>query len=227
MKLLLFDIDGTLLHVDGGVHRAVAYAIRTVTGRTVSTEGVTFAGRTDPAIFADVLRVSGVDNPAPVLDEVIRTYAERAQDTISPGDVELLPGVQSLLTALARRKDVCLGLVTGNVEPIAYHKLRSGGLAAHFGAGGAFGSDHADRNELPAMAVRRASSHVGHAFSAEQTIVIGDTKHDIRCARAAGTRVAAVCTGGHPRDALQAHTPDLLFDTLQDPDAVIGQLLDI
>ena len=225
MKLLLFDIDGTLLRVTGGVNSAVSHAINTVTGHTVSTDGVTFAGRTDPAIFSDVLRVSGVADPDAVLDDVIQTYAERARQTIAPSDVELLPGVPALLAALARRDDVCLGLVTGNVESIAYHKLQSGGLADHFGAGGAFGSDHEDRNELPPMAVRRASAHAGHSFSANQTVVIGDTEHDIHCARAAGTRVAAVCTGGHPRDSLQAHTPDLLFDTLQHTDAIVDQLL--
>lgn len=227
MKLLLFDIDGTLLRVTGGVHSAVSHAISTVTGHTLSTNGVAFAGRTDPAIFTDVLRVSGVADPAAVLDDVIQTYAERAQQTIAPSDVELLPGVAALLTALAHRDDVCLGLVTGNVESIAYHKLQSGGLADHFVAGGAFGSDHVNRNELPPTAVRRASTHAGHSFSPHQTVVIGDTEHDIHCARAVGARVAAVCTGGHPRDALQAHTPDLLFDTFQHTDAVIDQLLDV
>jgi phosphoglycolate phosphatase-like HAD superfamily hydrolase len=225
MRLLLFDIDGTLVNVTGGVDSAVSHAIRTVTGRPVCTDGVTFAGRTDPAIFSDVLRVSGVPNPTAVLDDVIRTYAERAQETIGAGDVTTLPGVSALLADLSRRPDVCLGLVTGNVESVAYHKLRRAGLASYFSVG-AFGSDHADRDELPPMALRRASSQADTSFSLHRTTVIGDTQHDIQCARASGARVAAVCTGNHTRDDLHAHTPDLLFETLRDTRTVVTDLLE-
>jgi len=224
MRLLLFDIDGTLVHVTGGVESAVSHAIRTVTGRSVCTDGVTFAGRTDPAIFSDVLRVSGVPDPAAVLDEVIDRYAQRAQDTIGAGDVATLPGVSALLADLSRRPDVHLGLVTGNVESVAYHKLRRAGLASYFSVG-AFGSDHADRDELPPMAVRRASSQAAPSFSLRRTTVIGDTRHDIQCARSAGARAAAVCTGSYTHDDLHAHTPDLLFETLQDTQAVVADLL--
>ena len=224
MHLLLFDIDGTLVHVTGGVHSAVSHAIDTVTGRSVRTDGVTFAGRTDPAIFSDVLRVSGVPDPSSVLDDVIDVYAERAQETIGPGDVTTLPGVSALLADLAGRPDVCLGLVTGNVESVAYHKLRRAGLASYFSVG-AFGSDHADRDELPPMAVRRASSQLGPAVSLQRTTVIGDTRHDIQCARSSGARIAAVCTGSYTRDDLHPHTPDLLFDTLQNTQAVVDDLL--
>jgi phosphoglycolate phosphatase-like HAD superfamily hydrolase len=225
MPLLLFDIDGTLVHVTGGVQAAVSHAIQTVTGRSVCTDGVTFAGRTDPSIFSDVLRVSGISDPAAILEDVIRTYADRAQETIGPTDVTVLPGVSALLAELSQRSNVHLGLVTGNVEPVAYHKLRRAGLASYFSVG-AFGSDHADRNALPAMAVRRASSHAERSFSLPRTTIIGDTQHDIECARSAGTRVAAVCTGSYTRDELHPHTPDLLFDTLQNTESVIENLLE-
>jgi phosphoglycolate phosphatase-like HAD superfamily hydrolase len=224
MHLLLFDIDGTLLQVTGGVHPAVAHAVSSITGRSVSTDGVTFSGRTDPAIFRDVLAVSGVADPDAVLDDVIATYAERAQETIGPDDVEPLPGVPELLSALAAREDVYLGLVTGNVESIAFHKLRRAGLSAHFSTG-AFGSDHAERAHLPPMAVRRASTRSGHAFSPDRTIVIGDTRHDIACARAAGARAVAVCTGRYSREDLHPHAPDLLLDTLQDTETVLQKLM--
>jgi phosphoglycolate phosphatase-like HAD superfamily hydrolase len=224
MPLLLFDIDGTLVNVTGGVHSAVSHAIQAVTGRSVCTDGVTFAGRTDPAIFSDVLRVSGVQNPDTVLDEVIRTYADRAQETIGPTDVTVLPGVSDLLANLSRRPDVHLGLVTGNVESVAYHKLRRAGLASYFSVG-AFGSDHTDRNELPPMAVRRASAQANTSFSFRHTTVIGDTQHDIRCARTSGARVAAVCTGSYSREDLHSHTPDLLFDTFRDTQTVVENLL--
>ncbi|PSQ95454.1 MAG: HAD family hydrolase [Bacteroidetes bacterium SW_9_63_38] len=224
MPLLLFDIDGTLVNVTGGVHSAVSHAIDTVTGRSVCTDGVTFAGRTDPAIFSDVLQASGVPDPPAVLNDVLHTYAECAQDTIEATDVDVLPGVRPLLSALSRRPDVRLGLVTGNIESVAHHKLRRAELGSHFSVG-AFGSDHANRNELPPMAVRRASSQGRTSFSVRDTIVIGDTQHDIRCARASGTRVAAVCTGTYARDDLHVHTPDFLFETLQDTQAVVEKLL--
>ncbi len=213
MKLLLFDIDGTLLQVNGGVHPAVSHAVSTVTGHSVSTDGVTFSGRTDPAIFRDVLRASGVSNPDPVLDEVIQTYVQRAQETIGPDDVDPLPGVHDLISLLAQREDVCLGLVTGNVEPMSTHKLDTVGLASHFPVG-AFGSDHTDRNKLPELAMRRAAARTGRAFSPEQTIIIGDTPKDIHCARAAGAHAVVVCTGGSTRPELHPHAPDLLLESL-------------
>lgn len=226
MKLLLFDIDGTLLQVNGGVHPAVSHAVFTVTGQAVSTEGVSFAGRTDPAIFRDVLAASGVAAPDEVLAEVIQHYVQRAQQTIGPDDVEHLPGVHDLLRQLASQNGVHLGLVTGNVEAMAMHKLKSADLASHFSFG-AFGSDHADRNQLPEMALRRAASHTGHAFSPKNTVIIGDTQHDIQCARAAGVRVAAVCTGGSPRDELHSHTPDLLLDSFVPSTDALDRLLSV
>jgi phosphoglycolate phosphatase-like HAD superfamily hydrolase len=224
--LLLFDIDGTLLRVTDGTNRAVQHAVSSVTGRPVSTEGVSFSGRTDPEIFRDVLRASGVADPEPVLDEVLSTYVEAAQDAIRPDHVETLPGIPPLLSALSGREDVFLGLLTGNVEPIAYHKLRRVGLADHFGAG-AFGSDHADRGRLPPVALRRASSRSGRSFTLRRTVIIGDTQHDIQCARTAGSRAVAVCTGRFARSDLQPHTPDLLFDDLRDHRAVIEQILSL
>jgi phosphoglycolate phosphatase-like HAD superfamily hydrolase len=224
MTLLLFDIDGTLLHVTGGVDRAVAHAVSTVTGQPLSTEGVTFSGRTDPEIFRDVLRASGVADPDPVLDDVIAAYVEAAQQTIRPADVEVLPGIRALLSALSDRSDVFLGLLTGNVEPIAYHKLRGAGLSEVFPVG-AFGSDDADRAALPPVAVRRASAQAGRSFAVPDTVIIGDTHHDIRCARAAGSRSVAVCTGRYGRADLEPHAPDLLLEDLRAPHAAIREIL--
>jgi len=224
MISLLFDVDGTLLRVTGGVSRAAAHAVSTVTGQPLSTEGVSFSGRTDPNIFRDVLRASGVAEPDAVLDDVLAAYAEAARDTIRPADVEVLPGVRSLLAALAERDDVVLGLLTGNVEPVAYHKLRSADLAAPFSVG-AFGSDHGDRAALPALAIRRLEDASGHPLSSERAVVIGDTPRDVACARAAGSRVVAVCTGRNGRSDLQPHGPDLLFDDLRDHRNVIAQIL--
>jgi len=226
MTPLLLDIDGTLLRVTGGIRPAVAHAVSTVTGQSLSTEGVSFSGRTDPNIFRDVLLASGVTTPDAVLGDVLAAYVDEAHETIRPANVQVLPGVQSFLTALSDRDDVLLGLVTGNVEPIAYHKLRSAGLAAPF-AVGAFGSDHGDRAALPALAIRRLEARTGHALPLESAIVVGDTRRDIACARAAGSRVVAVCTGHYGRDALQPHRPDLLFDDFRDHESCIERILNL
>jgi len=226
MTLLLFDIDGTLLHVTGGVRPAVTHAVASATGTRASTDGVPFSGRTDLAIFHDVLVESGIPDPSPHLEDVIARYAETAQKTIQSHHVNPLPGVVDLLSRLARREDVFLGLVTGNVEAIAYHKLRRANLADYFPIG-AFGNDHSDRTELPPMALRRASEQSGHSFSADRTAIIGDTRHDIHCAQMAGARSVAVCTGRFSRSELASHTPDLLLDTLTDPHHFIEQVLEI
>lgn len=226
MPLLLFDIDGTLLHVTGGVHQAVSHAVSEVAGTRVSTDGVPFSGRTDPAIFRDVLRNSGISEPDDILHDVIDRYVNTALDTIQPDHVELLPGVAEVLSRLQTCDNVSLGLLTGNVEAIAYHKLRGAGLDAHFSFG-AFGSDHADRGKLPAVALRRASQETGHSFSPSATVIIGDTRHDIHCAQAVGARSVAVCTGRFDHSDLSPHTPDLLFHDLTDIDRVVAQLQQI
>jgi phosphoglycolate phosphatase-like HAD superfamily hydrolase len=224
MTLLLFDVDGTLLQVNGGVHRAVVRAVSAVTDRSVSTDGVSFSGRTDPNIFRDVLRASGVVDPEAVLDTVLARYIDAAQDAIRPDHVERLPGVAPLLSILAERTDVVLGLVTGNVQPIAYHKLRGAGLATYFSVG-AFGSDHADRSALPRLAAQRAAAHTGHSF--DRTFVVGDTRHDIYTAHENGARSVAVCTGRFNRSELSSHTPDFLFENLQDPEEFVEQILNL
>lgn len=224
MTLLLFDVDGTLLQVNGGARRAVVRAVSAVTDQPVSVDGVSFSGRTDPNIFRDVLRANGIADPDAVLDTVLDHYVEAAQETIRPDHVTPLPGVNTLLSILADRTDVLLGLVTGNVEAVAYHKLRKADLAEYF-AVGAFGSDHADRTALPRLAARRAAAHAGRSFPPARTVVIGDTRHDIRTARATGAQAVSVCTGRVARRDLSAQTPDLLFEDFQDPEEFVAQIL--
>lgn len=226
MMLLLFDIDGTLLQVNGGVNEAVDHAVSNITGCSLQTDSVSFSGRTDPEIFRDVLQTTGIQEPDPLLDDVIHTYAEAATDTIQPSHVESLPGIPSLLSALSKKNDVHLGLLTGNVEPIAHHKLQSVELDHHFSTG-AYGSDHPTRSELPAIAVQRASAHTGRPFSLQETTIIGDTRHDIHCARVVGSRSVAVCTGRFGRSDLEPHAPDHLLEDFRDYRTFIEQILEL
>ena len=225
MTLLLFDIDGTLVQVNGTSRTAIAHALSSLTDRPISTDRVSFSGRTDPAIFESVLSRNGLSATDAVLTEIIEAYVEAMRDALTPADVEVLPGVRPLLSRLDEDPAVQLGLVTGNVEPIAYEKLSAHGLADYFPVG-AFGSDHADRNQLPDIAIRRAADHTGHAFhAADRAVIIGDTVHDIECARAAGARAVAVCTGRYDRDELSRHDPDLLLDTLPAPETFLRRVI--
>jgi phosphoglycolate phosphatase-like HAD superfamily hydrolase len=224
MRLLLFDIDGTLLRVNGGAQTAVLRAVEQVAGQSVSIDDVPFSGRTDPAIFRDVLATNDLPVSENLLSDVLRAYVETARETIKPTNVTALRGTLDLLSLLTDRTDAYLGLVTGNVEPIAFHKLKAAGMDGYFSVGG-FGSDHTNRSKLPPLALRRATEYSGHSFSVENTVVIGDTGHDIACARAAGARAVAVCTGRPSRRDLTSHTPDLLLESLEDAPGIVDQLL--
>jgi phosphoglycolate phosphatase-like HAD superfamily hydrolase len=199
--LLLFDIDGTLLHAATDAHRdAMHEALRLVHGVDVASVPVTLsaAGRTDPEIARTILLAAGVS--ARRIDEgadAVREECCRAYAGLCPPDLShtVLPGVRDLLESLAGNDQVVLGLLTGNYEAVARLKLARAGLGRYFPSGeGAFGSDAEDRAALPAIARRRAG-RVGSPEPREQTIVIGDTPRDIACARADGVRCVAVTTG--------------------------------
>ena len=222
MKLLLFDIDGTLLHANGSGRRAVEDALSRLCGRRISTEDVSFSGKTDPQIMRDILRINGLDpDQSPnLVDDALSAYEETALRSLQPDDVELLPGVSALLERLAETAHVQLALLTGNIESMAYRKLEAVNLDGYF-AFGAFGSDHADRNALPAVALRRALDHTGHAFAGPDTVIIGDTAHDITCGRSIDAFAIGVCTGRYSRTDLAPHNPDVLLDDLSDPSAFL------
>ena len=206
--LLLFDIDGTLLHGATQAHKdAMNEALRLV--HRVDADRVPLrlsaAGRTDPEIARAILLAAGIsaeridDRAADVREECCRAYAH-----LCPGDLShtVLPGVTELLDWLSGLDSVMLGLVTGNYEPVARLKLARAGLGQYFPSGqGAFGSDAEDRAALPAIARRRAG-RVGAPNRRDQTVVIGDTPRDIACAQADGLRCLAVATGPYGTDQL-------------------------
>ena len=226
MNLLLLDIDGTLLRAPGAGSSAIETAIASVTGQPISSEGVSFSGRTDPNILRDVVRENGLVPDPDLMDEITARYTEVAQTAFSEEHVERLPGTEKLLSLLTERDDVYLALVTGNVEAVAYQKLRAVGFARHFTVG-AFGSDHAARAKLPRLALRRATKRTGHAFSMTDTLVIGDTDRDIQCAREAGAHSGVVATGHSSSADLAPLNPDLLLDTFEPPELTIQRILDI
>ena len=227
MRLLLFDVDGTLLRVRGAGRRALKTALDRVYGTSGTLDQYDLSGKTDQRIVFDVMQAAGLP-PETVrerLDEVFEVYAGGLVGEVGDGrDITVLPGVAALIHRLGETDDVLLGLVTGNIEEGARIKLLPTGLWPHFRVG-AYGSDHMDRRRLPSLAARRAHALVGHAFAPTDVVVIGDTPHDIDCARAFGAVAVAVTTGQYSRDELLADRPDHLFDDLADVEKVLAAVL--
>ncbi|MEY2519158.1 MAG: phosphoglycolate phosphatase [Verrucomicrobiota bacterium] len=217
-RLLLWDIDGTLISTGAAGHRAIARATaeRFEGG---DLDGVEIAGRTDIGIAHQIL----AKYHSPVTDKSVRSlldlYVELLADELPRGKGRVLPGVLELLQSAAKAPDITLGLLTGNLELGAKLKLEQYELW-HFFAFGAFADDHHDRNELGAFAISRAFEETGMNFPASQVDVIGDTGHDINCGKAFGARTIAVATGSWSREQLAAHKPDFLFDDLSNVDEV-------
>jgi phosphoglycolate phosphatase len=227
MRLLLFDVDGTLITTDGAGRRALACALEMVFGTSGQLASYDLRGKTDPRIILDVLGAVGLDSAAvrDRLDDCFEAYARALAEEIGDGRrVSTLPGIAELTGHLVRRNDVVLGLVTGNIEEGARLKLTPTGLWPCFRTG-AFGSDHVDRRCLPSLAARRAHAVTGHAFAPSDVVVIGDTPWDIDCARAFGARAIAVATGNYPRIELAMHGPDLLFDSFAEVDRALAALV--
>lgn len=222
-RLVLFDVDGTLLDAGGGGRRAVFRALRAVFGTTGPTEGVSFAGRTDPQIARERLEAVGWSRDAvdARLDQLWDAYVAELRRELSAAPPRVLPGALALLERVAAAGgETVTGLLTGNVREGARLKLEAAGIGWERFAVGAFGSDHADRPELPAVAVRRARERTGIDFAGREVVVIGDTPFDVRCGDRLGTRTIAVATGGASREELAAERPDHLFADLADTEAV-------
>ena len=209
----LFDIDGTLLLTDGAAREAFVFAVRKCLGVEDDLRDIAFAGRTDPLILGDILRKHG---RALRDGEASRFWAAahaHMEVLLTPGRGRLLPGVTELLAALEREPGWVPALLTGNTAGMARIKLEHFGIGERF-AFGAFGEEAADRDALARIAVARAGERC--QVPPHRCIVVGDTEHDIACARAAGARVLAVATGVRDRAALAAHRPDWLLDDLSD-----------
>jgi phosphoglycolate phosphatase-like HAD superfamily hydrolase len=227
VRLLLFDIDGTLLTARGAGRRAVKTALERVFGTSGAIERYDLRGKTDQRIVFDVMEAAGVDRETVKerLDDFFEAYARGLLEEIGDGrDVVTLPGVAELIRRLDQTDDVLLGLLTGNIEQGARIKLGPTGLWPYFPVG-AFGSDHMDRRRLPSLAARRAHAQIGYPFRPHEVLVIGDTPLDIECARAFGAVAVSVATGNYSRDELMGEKPDLFFDDLGEFDRVAATLL--
>lgn len=222
-RLLLWDIDATLITTAGAGDKSLRRAIARRYGAEDDLHDIEIAGRTDVAIAQAILRKYGTElsreNVASFLDEYLTGLEELLPDLAG----HVLPGVGQLLERMHGDPDRVLALLTGNLQRGAKLKLQRYGLWDYFEFG-AFADDHHDRNELGAFARRRARERHGHDFAAAAIDVIGDTGHDIACGKIFGARTIAVATGSWTRAQLAAHQPDFLFDDLSDVERVITTL---
>ena len=216
--MALFDIDGTLLRAGGAGRLAVELAIGELLGEgsTVSLERVEFAGRTDPWIVAEALSTHGIEPEERLVADVLERYMEHLPTQLARAHAfEVLPGVFSLLQALAGRAQLALGLGTGNTKRAAYAKLARGGLDSFFLFGG-FGCDHADRSEVLRVGLERGREMIGDSDA--RAIVIGDTPRDVDAARSIRAECIAVTTGGYDEATLRRAGASVVVSELTAPE---------
>jgi phosphoglycolate phosphatase len=224
VKLVLFDIDGTILWSDGAGRRAMQRALMTAFG-TSGNAGYRYDGKTDRQIVRDLMRAEG--HADALIDERMETlladYVTGLHEELQSGAtvVRRFDGVIELLAALETRDDRRVGLLTGNIEVGAHAKLRAVGIDPTRFAVNAYGSDHEIRGELPGIAQRRARERLGLEVSGDAIVIIGDTPADIDCTRAIGARAIAVATGRYDVDELARHAPAAVFADLTDTGAVM------
>src|SRR5690349_20799485 len=213
MKLVLFDIDGTLLTDRGASREAFGDALRAIYGYDDDLSRYDFSGRTDPQITHMVLGDAGFahDDIEAHLPRLWERYLAGLARNATPERVRVMPGIRELVSALHEHDDVALALLTGNIEPGARLKLGGANLNEYF-TFGAFGSDSADRTALPPIAIRRASHHLGIDFTGSDVVIIGDSIYDVRCGVPYDATTIAVASGKTPADVLRAENPRDFFD---------------
>jgi phosphoglycolate phosphatase len=226
-KLLLFDIDGTLIRSNGAGRLTLAYALEKLFGTVGPLENYNMSGKTDPRIITDLLTAVGV-SPKEIKNQLPAIYelmAEHGQKIFQDKEIMACVGVPELLAQLTQREDVLLGLLTGNSQLTAPLKLTAAGIDPLQFRVGAYGSDAMDRNELPSIGMSRASQLTGELFNGNNTVIIGDTPADILCARAGKATAVAVASGWHAAATLADYRPDHLFENLGETEAVLQALL--
>jgi phosphoglycolate phosphatase-like HAD superfamily hydrolase len=225
MQLVLFDIDGTLVNTDRAGADAMTQAFAEMYGIPEGFAGIRMSGKTDPMILQEALDNHRLALAAGAFEAFHERYIVHLRHTIQEPTRRrrLMPGLPHLLEALATREEVLLGLLTGNGIMGAQLKLEAFDLWRYFRLG-AYGSDASDRNALVPIAQARAHQLLGYAMAPRQTVVIGDTPRDIRCAQVHGARAVAVATGSYSLAELQQHQPDHCFSDLGDIETVLRVL---
>jgi len=222
-RLLLFDIDGTLIHSGGAGIQALKLAFKERFGVDDDLHDIEIAGMTDSGIVLSILKKHNIPATHENVSAFLDSYVHFLWMELPRRKGKLLPGVLELLERLKSRSHVVLALLTGNVSRGARLKLEHYGVW-HFFEFGAFADDHRDRNELGRFARARAKEKHGREFAGSEIDIIGDTPRDIACGKALGARTIAVATGRWSRDELAKHQPDFLIDDLSDVESIVNML---
>jgi phosphoglycolate phosphatase len=227
-RLVLFDIDGTILLTAGAGRRAITAALAEAVGARSAFGQIRFDGKTDPQIVAELLASAG--DPGPHSPDRVRGFCERyvdllEQELANTVGVTLMPGFPDILDHLEAQQGVVLGLLTGNLERGAALKLRAAGLDPDRFKVGAYGSDSADRPELPPIAARRAEPFFGRPLTGAEVVIIGDTPADVACGAGIGARAVAVATGSYSVAELEACGAHAVFADLREADRVLQAIL--
>ena len=228
-KLVLFDIDGTILLTSGAGRRAILAAMSEEVPDVAPMATIRFDGKTDPQIVAEMLEMAGspeARESARVQGLCRRYVGYLARELERPASkTTLMPGIPELLDRLEEEKGVVLGLLTGNVADGAALKLRSGGIDPDRFRVGAYGSDAGHRPELPPIAVRRSIPFFGREPAGAEVVIIGDTPADITCGSCINARAVAVATGSYSVADLAACAPHAVFENFRDTERVLEAIL--
>jgi phosphoglycolate phosphatase-like HAD superfamily hydrolase len=224
-KLILFDIDGTLMLADGAGREAMRSALEKVYGTADGIDAYRFAGKCDRATVFGLMRAAGL--PEATIQRGLEAVADEMALVLSrlsaanPARFRACPGALELVSALDQHPLSLVGLVTGNFRVTAFAKLACAGFEpGHFGPG-AYGDESEDRNDLPPLAISRARALTGETFTGRDVIIIGDTVDDVRCGMAVGALTIAVLTGYEDPTALRNSGPDFLLPDLTDLDSLL------
>jgi phosphoglycolate phosphatase-like HAD superfamily hydrolase len=222
-KLVLFDIDKTLIDRSICHHVAFSYAFKKVYGVTVDISIINYAGMTDPQIAVEVLKCIGLSENLikAKLDECMEAIVDYFEKNAQRENIHALDGAKELLDALENK--AIIGLITGNLESIALEKMRKAGLSRYFKVGG-FGSDNINRTELVKTAIKRATDN--YDFRGSEIFVIGDTPRDIKAGFESGAKTVGVATGRYSKDELKDSDADFVFDNLTDKKEILNVILE-
>lgn len=218
--LILFDIDGTLLHTNGVSKRIFCRGLSEIYGHSITWGDYAYRGQPDRQVALDLLVREGIELSAAqagleaAFDQIGRLWRTHPVGQ----DITVYAGVREVVGAVDKNAKFSIGQLTANVRPAALGKLHAAAFDPAVFPTGGYGDDATDRRDLLPRALQRCCTHYRRDFTFEKTVVIGDSPADIACARFSGAHVVAVATGYTGRDNLAAHQPDLLID-----DMVTGQ----
>lgn len=223
MKIILFDIDGTLLLTGRAGQGAIQTTVRELYGIEKLAD-VKIQGQTDRGIARELFAAHDLEDSDENWQTFRECYAKNLEKELPQRDGYVLPGVREILEQLDAREDAILGLLTGNIEKGARLKLEHYDLM-HFFSFGGYGDHHPVRDDVARTAKENAEQELGRQVAPDSIWVIGDTPNDIRCAKAIGARVLAVGTGGVELPELDSHDPDHCTADLSDVDRVVDLFL--